>query len=215
METIQLNDLSEGYHQGIMNIAYAKFKNISMSEWFDSLSTIEKYAVAAGKFNQQVENGGIYQWIDNGYAKVMCGNLINFLYTLPESETTDVIKVFINKLFDLGIEYKWGEGFSYDSESIDCDECNGSGIIECDECEGTGILETEDGETENCPCCDGIGEIICLNCDGYGTIQNDVEISNMENITNEIDFDNFDEQYYEINEKFLEICEKYFKSQYR
>lgn len=205
METINIANLSQGYHQGLMNHAYEKWEsNESMANWFNSLSEIEQYAVAAGKFNQQVENGGISQWIFNDYAKIMCGKLINFLYILPENETTNIIKDFINPLFDFGIKYNWGEG-EVEYETVECPDCDGSGKVECKSCFG---------DDEECSICYGEGEVECSDCDGYGTIENEIYIDNMENLTNEIDFDEIDTKYYEINKEFLEICENFFKSFY-
>ena len=57
-------------HQEIMNGAYDKWKEkTSMKEWLFELTGLEKKAVALGKLNQQVCNGGFVQWCDNGYAK--------------------------------------------------------------------------------------------------------------------------------------------------
>lgn len=53
------------------------------------LSDIEKKAVVLGKLNYQVENGGFYQWVDNGYVS----SIEYLLLVLKEMDTETSKKV--------------------------------------------------------------------------------------------------------------------------
>ena len=77
--------LNGDVHQAIMNVGYDWWQNTKGASMEDMILHVrEKYgpvaefAILFGKFNQQVENGGILQWIDNGYADVSSkGNCFN------------------------------------------------------------------------------------------------------------------------------------------
>lgn len=89
--------------QNIMDAAYAKWDNgQDMEEWFQALDENEQIAVAIGKFNQQVTNGGFYQWWDNGYAVAMYASLIKGLEMMLDlnlstaSTVLDLVEDFYN-----------------------------------------------------------------------------------------------------------------------
>jgi hypothetical protein len=68
-------------HQELMNKAYANWKTnekMNSQEFFESLSELEKTAVALGNLNYQVGNGGFMQWEENGYK----ANHLSFLKCL-------------------------------------------------------------------------------------------------------------------------------------
>ena len=77
--------------QKIMDKAYNKWEgNESMREWFEELTPIERKAVAIGKLHQQVNNGGFFQWDDNGYSFQM----FTILSTLNKmKQTPEIIKL--------------------------------------------------------------------------------------------------------------------------
>lgn len=235
MQTIEIKNLSEGYHQGIMYEAYEKFtEDISMEEWFESLSKIEKYAVASGKFNQQTCNGGYIQWIDNGYAKIMIGELCEFLNELPQNEEIKFISKHINILNEEFPKYEYGEGNYIEETEEICPNCSGNGELECPECGGEEPICPNCGgegtvDNEECTECDGEGTIICdtcqnegvvecEECNGEGTIfeeEVNYHIDDLKITLNiDYDFDTFDSKYFEIEKNFLKICEDYFKSFY-
>lgn len=60
--------------QALMTAAYGKFRGHRGSwagRWeAEGLTNREKVAVMFGNFNYQIENGGVVQWIDNGYAEL-------------------------------------------------------------------------------------------------------------------------------------------------
>lgn len=57
-------------HQQLMDQAYDRWQknqHWSQEEFFDELTPAEKFAVAFGNLNYQVENGGFGQWWGNDY----------------------------------------------------------------------------------------------------------------------------------------------------
>lgn len=57
-------------HQELMDQAYDRWqanKGMKKDEFWSTLSDEERFAVFTGNFNQQVCNGGFYQWHDNRY----------------------------------------------------------------------------------------------------------------------------------------------------
>jgi hypothetical protein len=91
--------LSKGkiMHQELMDVAYEKFdEKFSYEQWYKVLTEIEKKAVVLGNLNYQVENGGFYQWVDNGYVAD-----IHFLIEVLEEMYTDNSKKIIELLNDI------------------------------------------------------------------------------------------------------------------
>ncbi len=62
---------------------WQKEENKGKSKWdvLDGLSSAHQIAVVLGNFNYQVENGGISQWIYNGYFHDDADQLIEYLET--------------------------------------------------------------------------------------------------------------------------------------
>lgn len=56
--------------QSLMTQAYDRWQasEWSKEEFWDQLDADERFAVMVGNLNYQVENGGFFQWWDNGYA---------------------------------------------------------------------------------------------------------------------------------------------------
>lgn len=120
----------------------------------------------------QVNNGGFYQYFDNGYANYDKStdealdaheDLIR-LYKkyVPKTEKTEkLLKILNNFIRDVGKEC--------------CESCEGDGNIHeeetCVQCNGNGYLE-EDGEEIECDACYGMGYVeedhCCMDCGGSG-----------------------------------------------
>ena len=84
-------------HQTLMDSAYAKYTSeLSSEAWMKLLTPSEKKAVVLGNFNYQVENGGVIQWIDNGY----CMDIVDLISVLKEMNTENSKKVvkFLKKV---------------------------------------------------------------------------------------------------------------------
>jgi len=179
----------DGYHQLIMDGAYDKWqkqgdgRSEAMEDWFERLTDLEKDAVAIGKFNQQVCNGGFAQWVGNGYMEVQFKRLQQALLRLPECEVVGTVKEILGKFEEIAERNEWGAGSYSETEYEDCCECGGSGYIEGD-----------NGE-----------EISCDNCD-------DGQYEYEDELCEELQSAGLDDEYYEVNEEFLKVCEAQFKS---
>jgi len=69
------------------------------------------------------------------------------------------------------------------AEGLECDVCNGNGIVECPECYGRGTFRCEncDGEGEvECGTCEGNHEVECGTCEGEGTSEDGSECADCE-----------------------------------
>ena len=100
-ETLQsIDDL----WQYIMNQAYEKWDDsLTYTEFLEKLNSYERIAVQFGKFNQQIENNGLYGWHDNGYS----GDYDALHYFIEQSEFNKK-EAFLNIL----------ETFNYIQEKI-------------------------------------------------------------------------------------------------
>lgn len=168
----------------------------SMAEWLDTLSEIEKFAVAAGKFNYQVEDGGWGQWMFNGFMKDTTEILVEFLPMLPQTEGVKVVKDFIDRLYALAEKHEWGEGeyLSDEVEEYGCDECGGDGTNYNEETE-----EWED----------------CEECGGEGYFEEDKYVAHADELYKAVDPANsFDDLYYSVKKDFLASCNEFFKGLY-
>jgi len=80
--------------QGLMDQAYAKWqadgKKWSYRQFLANLDAVERKAVILGNFNYQVCNGGLQQYIDNGYAS---GSGRDLLEILDEIDTENSRRV--------------------------------------------------------------------------------------------------------------------------
>lgn len=132
-------ECEDGVHQGLLNLAYnrwteaneARGKHIPMADWFGSLSEIEQAAVALGKLNQQVCNGGFNQWFDNGYAQVMADTCLKALAAMPQTGTVQEVTALLT-LYHRVVEGAEQEFASLENEcdSNEDGECTGCGACE-------------------------------------------------------------------------------------
>lgn len=100
--------------QGILNKAYGRWQkggeheNKDMSAFVGSLEEPERMATVLGKFNQQVTNGGIHQWIENGYAEAQWPHLPEyakqFAHTANGRKFFRTIKMISDMLEDSGAD---------------------------------------------------------------------------------------------------------------
>lgn len=100
---------NSGYHQSILNIMYNSWvvdhESFSYEEMIHNFRSnygdLAAFAVLVGKYNQQVCNGGHYQYFMNGYAgkdKNQCISLHRDLINLSPSELLDEPDLFQNTI---------------------------------------------------------------------------------------------------------------------
>jgi len=147
---------------------------------------------ALGQMNYQVENGGLYQYLDNSLwipGAMMIPLLTNFVSKHNDSFSKETIELFefMNKYFS---EFK-----TYIGEDNDyCFE------IACDECDGTGYVDDYDYDEEEYYS----GRTTCEECSGTGVIN----VNFAEFVSSEImDIDDFDSKYYNFKPYPLEIID--------
>lgn len=64
-----MNKTTQSLWQTIMDRAYSKFHDgLSYEQFLARLVGAERQAVLLGNMNYQIQNGGVRQWVDNGYA---------------------------------------------------------------------------------------------------------------------------------------------------
>ena len=122
--------------QALMDEMYDKWqKGDNKSKWevLDDFSEAHKIAVVFGNFNYQVENGGIEQWIYNGYFQDDAEKFIEFLEI--GAETDDRCRNILDKVYQLD-QYAHETdcdryGNFYDSDN-DGDSSFIGDIINCD-----------------------------------------------------------------------------------
>jgi hypothetical protein len=80
-ELLEANDLQQHY----MDKAYSRIQTggsdekLSQRDWHSKSSPGEQFAVVMGNLNYQIENGGILQWMDNGYYGRHYGELTDYI----------------------------------------------------------------------------------------------------------------------------------------
>lgn len=94
-------NVEETLLQALMTQAYDTWNqmpHLSYADWLKKLNRDQRDAVLIGNFNYQVENGGVQQYVDNGYALHMM-ELIERLNTIGADNQT--ITELANKLVQL------------------------------------------------------------------------------------------------------------------
>ena len=111
--------------QALMDRAYDKWQGTGWNyrQFLLNLDAIERKAVILGNFHYQTTNGGLQQWVDNGYAS---GGGVDLLTILEEMNTETSRRVLgivrsVLENVDLGQE-KRGFGGDYWLESWVDDE---------------------------------------------------------------------------------------------
>jgi len=194
-------------HQSILDIAYAEWQRrdgwdyADMIDWLaETYGDLPMFAVLAGKYNQQVCNGGHTQYFDNGYAdgKGGCfqdhdpeGPLHQELVLMMEKFGLQDQPVYaIMKEFRVDLDED-----RYVEEHVDCDDCEGTGMA----------LSPDDNEEDE-------EESDCYSCTGRG--YNDEEVSNEEygTVTNDFELGKLDSRYYEVNDDWMKFLESFIRT---
>ena len=97
--------------QQLMTSAYDKWQdgNVKYERWLSGLPRVEMDAVLLGNLNYQVENGGITQYVDNGYCSCNYHPLLALLLRIdtPRSiELSDKLHNFCQKFVNVGKKAK-------------------------------------------------------------------------------------------------------------
>ena len=197
-------------HQAIMDIAYALWQSKEGQNWThkemleqvtDGYGFISRLAVQLGNLNYQVENGGWIQWYDNGYGSGTGGfgdvhdpsaPLLKWLiYTLKHLSISEneIGQKIINLLSKVRFKVDRAE---YIKERI-----------ECDYCEGMGYFEDEDEECLT----------TCSECSGTGFIYEEIQNEDYGMVKNREELDRLSDEYYKLNEQWMELLNEYFKTE--
>lgn len=230
---IELPEYKEGdYHQLVMNLGYDEWQKNEKWDYSDMVNWVAKkfgdqfkMLILIGKYNQQVGNGGHHQYWDNGYATGGGGVFskkdgielhLDMMDLFKDSELIDMDPV-CKQVYEIMDEFRH-EMEDFDEHCQECDngyyedtcyECSGGGtqLEYCETCDGEGEVDDEtcsecggDGEVEvDCEECDssGTSEQQCQECDGSGYVAPNI--------------DHLDNKYYEINDKFMDVCNEYAK----
>jgi hypothetical protein len=237
LDILSMEDYENGdYHQAILNLGYFKWQKNDWS-YQDMVDYIgKKYhpdfklMILLGKYNQQVNNGGHYQYLDNGYASGGGGAFAEKNGIGLHEEMMELFKKSLlfkrdevcNKVYQIMLEFEeeasdYGErcpeceGQGYIEE--DCYTCNGNGYVEsegdCPECNGYGMIDDEE-----CSNCDGNGYVMeeedCEECGGSGQIDNDCDYCEGTGETI-MQLDHLDNKYYKLDNEFMDVCNEYSK----
>lgn len=82
--------------QGLMDRAYDKWedaKKWSYRRFLLNLDSVERKAVLVGNFHYQTLNGGLQQWVDNGYASGGGAELLDVLDEIGTENAEKVSKI--------------------------------------------------------------------------------------------------------------------------
>ncbi len=201
--------LNGDFHQALLNICYSEWqKSSSDMNYRDMVAFGEKtygemvaFAVLIGKYNQQVCNGGHYQYYDNGYASGEGGCLTDhdgdtsmhdlLLSYFLRAETLKNFEWY-NELKDILEKFL---NFSIDREEY-CEET-------CNECYGDGEVESESDEDEM---------VQCSSCFGSG--KEDIYNEDYNKVVGH-DWETLDTRYFEINKEIEKDLNNYFKIKIR
>jgi hypothetical protein len=226
LRTALQNPDHDDLFQEVLNIGYTEWQQhleganawgfANMVNWMrETFGDDAALIMMLGKFNQQVYNGGIIQWLDNGYASddSTRHRRQQFYGASPEMDTTlldnmvdDLQASDLSKLPHghemLDILLRIQDEIS-DADGS-CPNCNNHRYVKCENCDGTG----ENAEGEDCEECDGEGEIPCPECNEDGHLEMDAREGSLNNMT----FDRLDQMYYEFSDVWEKEVTDYLKS---
>ena len=117
--------------QGLMNDFYnewQKDENKSKDKWdiLENFSTAHQIAVIFGNFNYQVGNGGIEQWVYNGYFYNDAEKFTEHLET--GAEIDDRCRFILDKVYLL-CQYAEETGCDRNGSYVECSDCGEYGSI--------------------------------------------------------------------------------------
>lgn len=199
------NHKEDDVWQSILNVGYHEWQSDNVTSYTEMIEWMRKnygdfavMAILLGKYNQQVCNGGHMQYYDNGYASrdddgtsysgfghdhgeqiALHEEIIKLMEKYGLDKESDLSK----KLYALLKEFKVDiDDELYIEES--CYECDGSGCVyEYDEDENENVVE--------CSICGG---------SGYDEVDNE----NYGYPTNQWEWSNLDDRYYEFSDEWVD-----------
>ncbi len=234
LRSVLQNPEHDELFQEVLNIGYTEWQRPEHEDWSfaDMIDWMtENYGeeaaliVMLGKFNQQVCNGGIFQWLDNGYASDDRGRkgrgygrtgsvdltLLERMLEILESSSIarlPLVKKVAHMLILIQEEIE--------SLGDECYTCHNHRYVKCEDCDGTGKMavgDDEDGNTEfaeeECDVCGGEGEVPCGDCNEDGQLEIDAPEADLSNAYN---FDRLEREFYSYNSNLEEEIEGYLKS---
>jgi hypothetical protein len=185
---------SEDYHQAVLDAGYAAWQLPANKDWDytemldyveETFGEVAKLLVMVGKYNQQVGNGGHYQYFDNGYAGQEDRRRRNGNQDLSLHE--EMVKLFEKHRLQFLI--------------------NGEKVLTV--MKNLRIVKDEERTiTETCSECGG-NDDDCKDCDN-----GEVEVDNPEYgcVTNTDELDKLDTAFYAVNDDFMTDLNKYAKN---
>ena len=211
----------KNYHQCLLNVVYNDWQTVDRAAqilsrpelswgYDDALNNavkkygpITKLATLIGKYNQQVGNGGHFQYFDNGYANEGGGCMSNHDpdELILHQDMIDSMEE-CKDLFDCCPQYhpvlEIMKRFQPEVDTEAYDEC------ECYNCNGSGTVSREDEEDEDA----GEWEDQCDDCDGTGYEQCENENRGM--LLNQSCLDQLDKEYYQVMEGWMNCLNEIF-----
>ena len=191
--------------QDVLNFGYEEWQKPEHEQWSfadmldwmaDEFGEDAALIIMLGRMNGEICNGGIVQWLDNGYAsdyrgdtqrrhryqsispdmdlslleRMMADLEGSALGRLPHARQIErTLEEIQSTILDSGEECQSCHNARY----VKCEDCDGTGKMaedDCDECNGSGEIDGEE-----CPNCGGKGVIMsgeesCDICDGEGEV---------------------------------------------
>jgi len=212
-----------GFLQTIMDICYEDWQDNGPAKdksWGEFIEYIlhtygDEAAIVVffGAANYQIGNGGIMQYLDNGYASEKRGYFSNNSYD------TDLQDQMLELASREGI-FKTDTGVKVFTifESIadvvqgvheECYSCHNKRYVKCPECDGEGTVEDEDedGNIDQVDCeeCHGEGTAPCYDCNEEGQLEEDAKEGELDHKW----LDRLDNMYYEIDDAWLKELDQY------
>lgn len=123
--------IDETKWQALMDSAYSKWDHndrITYGQFLEMLDSKERHAVLLGNMNYQISNGGVQQWVDNGYAlkAVSLFDVLRLMGSPRAMEWVEKLEHFVDQYVDLTAKDR-GFGGNYwlnDEESDEEDDEN-------------------------------------------------------------------------------------------
>ena len=106
--------------QSLMDRAYDKWqttdgtpKGWNYRQFLLNLDAVERKAVILGNFHYQVCNGGLQQWVDNGYASSAGPDLLTLLDEIGTETAKKVSEIVKKVLVHVDLSVEKGETYDY------------------------------------------------------------------------------------------------------
>jgi hypothetical protein len=214
-------DPEDDLYQAVLDLGYTEWRKPENEMWSfgnmvrwmeENFGRDAALITMLGKFNQQVDNGGVTQWLDNGYASnapegrrgyqgispQMNLDLLEQMLDLMASSpigslpSADVIKDVLENILR-----------TVSGSDQDCSNCHNHRYVRCEDCEGTGYIEDDGGEDTDCLSCSGEGEVPCDDCNSKGRLESDADHGSI----NYKGFEWSEDTYFKIEEEWTKQIE--------